>query len=170
MRIRHLGRQERLPLGLREGLRQSVELTKDNRVITLSVAYNYGSRAEIVDAVRAILADGIDPEKISEDLFQRYLYTNELPDPDLIVRTAGEMRLSNFLLWQAAYAEYYSTPVLWPDFDEEEVTRGDGGLQPAPAAIWQSRLGARPGRTRLTTRAEPVTPPVRSVLAAPRLP
>ena len=123
VRIRHIGRQERLPLGLREALRQSVELTKDNRVITLSVAYNYGSRAEIVDAVRAILADGIDPEKISEDLFQRYLYTNELPDPDLIVRTAGEMRLSNFLLWQAAYAEYYSTPVLWPDFDEEEVTR-----------------------------------------------
>ena len=121
VRIKHIGRLERLPPGLQDAIRQSVELTKDNDVLTLSVAFNYGGRAEIVDAVRAIVADGLSPEEITEDLFRRYLYTGGLPDPDLIIRTAGEMRLSNFLLWQTAYAEYYSTPVLWPDFDEEEI-------------------------------------------------
>jgi len=121
VRIKHIGRLDRLPLGLQDAIRQSVELTKDNDVLTLSVAFNYGGRAEIVDAVRAIVADKLPPEKITEDRFQKYLYTSGLPDPDLIIRTAGEMRLSNFLLWQTAYAEYYSTPVLWPDFDENEI-------------------------------------------------
>ena len=123
VRIRHLGRLDRLPPGLGQALQQSVELTRDNRAITLNAACNYGGRAEIIDAVRALVADGVSPEQITEEVFQRYLYTGDLPDPDLVIRTAGEMRLSNFLLWQAAYAEYYSTPVLWPDFDEAEADR-----------------------------------------------
>ena len=89
----------------------------------LSLRLDYGGRAEILGAVRRIVADRHAPEDITEDLFGRYLDTSEIPDPDLVIRTAGEMRLSNFLLWQSAYAEYYTTPVLWPDFDEEEVMK-----------------------------------------------
>jgi undecaprenyl diphosphate synthase len=89
----------------------------------VSVAFNYGGRAEILDAVRRMLADGLPPERIDDDVFRSYLYTAELPDPDLIIRTAGEMRLSNFLLWQSAYAEYYATPTYWPDFDAAEIDR-----------------------------------------------
>ena len=121
VRIRHLGRLDRLPAELQAATRQCVELTKDNQAITLSVAYNYGGRGDIIDAVRAIVNDRLKPQEIDEEVFERYLSTNGQPDPDLIIRTAGEMRLSNFLLWESAYAEYYSTPVLWPDFDEEQV-------------------------------------------------
>lgn len=123
IRIRHLGRLDRLSPHLREAIRKSVELTKDNTSITLNVAFDYGGRAEILDAVRALLTDGVRPDELSEGVLERYLYTSGLPDPDLVIRTAGEMRLSNFLLWQSAYAEYYSTPTLWPDFDEGEVKR-----------------------------------------------
>ncbi len=87
------------------------------------MAFNYGGRAEILDAVRRMLAEGLPPERIDDDVFRSYLYTAELPDPDLIIRTAGEMRLSNFLLWQSAYAEYYATPTYWPDFDAAEIDR-----------------------------------------------
>jgi len=121
VQIRHLGRMDGVPEYLQEKIRYALELTKDNDRLILNVAFNYGGRAEIVDAVRRIVADGVKPEEIDEELISRYLYTAGLPDPDLIIRTAGEMRLSNFLLWQAAYAEYYSTPTLWPDFDEEEL-------------------------------------------------
>jgi undecaprenyl diphosphate synthase len=121
IRIKHIGQLNRLPPALRNSIRKSVELTRDNEVLTLSVAFDYGGREEILNAVRSIVADRVAPEKISAELLQGYLYTSELPDPDLIIRTGGEMRLSNFLLWQAAYAEYYSTPVLWPDFGEEEL-------------------------------------------------
>jgi undecaprenyl diphosphate synthase len=89
--------------------------------MTLSLAFNYGGRADILNAVRRIIQDGLGAEDVDEATFARYLYTAGLPDPDLIIRTAGEMRLSNFLIWQAAYSEYYSTPTLWPDFDEKEV-------------------------------------------------
>ena len=123
VRIRHIGRLDRLPTSLRDAISESVELTKDNRIMTLSVAFDYGGRAEIIDAVRAIVKDGLAPADINNEVFQRYLYTNGLPDPDLVIRTAGEMRLSNFLLWQMAYSEYYSTSVHWPDFDEVEVTK-----------------------------------------------
>jgi undecaprenyl diphosphate synthase len=85
------------------------------------VAFNYGGRTEIVDAVRHIVETGVDPEELDETLFSQYLYTAGLPDPDLIIRTAGELRVSNFLIWQGAYAEYYATPTYWPDFDEEEL-------------------------------------------------
>jgi undecaprenyl diphosphate synthase len=122
-RLLHLGSLDRLPPRLRQQVLDAVELTKDNRRITVAVAFDYGGRAEIVDAVRRIVAEGLPPEEISEEGLGSYLYTAGLPDPDLIIRTAGEMRLSNFLIWQAAYAEYYSTPIYWPDFGPEEMER-----------------------------------------------
>ena len=123
VRINHLGRLDRLPETLVEAIRESIELTRHNDAMTLSVAYDYGSRAEMVDAVKAIVADGLPPDEIDERVLARYMYTAGLPDPDLVIRTAGEMRLSNFLLWQAAYAEFHSTDALWPDFDEAEAAR-----------------------------------------------
>ena len=123
IRIKHLGRLDRLTPELQDAVTNSIQLTRDNTGMTLSVAFDYGGRAEILGAVRRIVADRHAPEDITEDLFRRYLDTSEIPDPDLVIRTAGEMRLSNFLLWQSAYAEYYTTPVLWPDFDEAEVMK-----------------------------------------------
>ena len=121
--IKHIGRLDRLPPNLQDAIRESLELTKDNDTITLSVALDYGGRAEIIDAVRAIVAGKLAPDEITEDTFRDHLYTGGLPDPDLVIRTGGEMRLSNFLLWQTAYSEYYSSPVLWPDFDEGEMAK-----------------------------------------------
>jgi len=91
--------------------------------MTLSLAFNYGGRGEILDAVRRIIADGISPQRLDEKLFNNYLYTAGLPDVDLIIRTGGEVRISNFLIWQATYSEYYFTDVLWPDFDEKEIEK-----------------------------------------------
>jgi undecaprenyl diphosphate synthase len=121
VKLRHLGRLEGISEGMQRAVRDSIELTKNNDRIMLNVAFNYGGRAEILDAIRQMIQDGIQPEQVNEELFNRYLYTNGLPDPDLIIRTAGEMRLSNFLIWQAAYAEYYSTETCWPDFDKQEL-------------------------------------------------
>jgi undecaprenyl diphosphate synthase len=123
IRLRHLGRMDRLSERVQKQVRYAVDLTKDNPVMTLSVAFDYGGRAEIVNAARQLLQSGIAPEMIDEDLFTSYLYSAGLPDPDLIIRTAGEVRLSNFLLWQSAYSEFYFIPVYWPDFDEEEVRK-----------------------------------------------
>ena len=123
IRICHLGRLEGLPPGLRNKIKQAVELTKSNKAMTVSLAFNYGSRDEILGAVRRLLRGGISAGNVDEALFRRYLYTAGMPDPDIIIRTGGEMRLSNFLLWQAAYAEFYSTPVLWPDFNCDEVDK-----------------------------------------------
>ena len=121
VRIRHLGRLDRLAEELQSLIRQSQELTQHNTGMTLSVAFDYGGRDEILNAVRGIVADGVPLENVTHELFERYLHTRDLPDPDLIIRTAGEMRLSNFLLWQSAYAEFYTTDVLWPDFGEHEA-------------------------------------------------
>ena len=85
------------------------------------MAFNYGGRAEIIDAVRRAIEEGIAPDDLTEEVFSSYLYTSDLKDPDLIIRTGGEWRLSNFLIWQAAYAEYYTTQTYWPDFDENEL-------------------------------------------------
>jgi len=123
IRLLHLGRLQGLPPGLQQAINRGVELTKNNTGMTLSLAFNYGGRAEILDAVGRIIADGIPPEKLDEKLFASYLYTAGLPDVDLLIRTADELRLSNFLLWQTAYSEYYFTKVLWPDFDKKEVDR-----------------------------------------------
>jgi undecaprenyl diphosphate synthase len=123
VKIRHLGSLEGVPEHLTRRINGALELTRHNTGLVLNVAFNYGARAEIVAAVRRIVERGVPPEAIDEALISRSLYTAGLPDPDLIVRTGGEMRLSNFLLWQAAYAEYYSTPAFWPDFDEHELRR-----------------------------------------------
>ena len=121
VQLRHIGRLERISLGLQRQVRQAIELTKNNKRLILNVAFNYGGRAELVDAIRHITADGVPVEQIDEDLVSRYLYMAELPDPDLIIRTGGEMRVSNFLIWQGTYAEFYSTPTLWPDFDKDAL-------------------------------------------------
>jgi len=123
IRLLHLGRLDPLSPRLQKQVKDAIELTKDNQGMTVSVAFNYGSRAEMLDAVRRIVADGVPSEQIDEALFASYLYTSSLPDPDLVIRTAGEVRLSNFLLWQSAYSELYSTPTYWPDFGPEEVER-----------------------------------------------
>lgn len=121
VQLRHVGRLEGISKRLRAKVHQAIELTKDNDRIVLNVAFNYGGRAEIVDAVRRIISDGIPADSVTEDLVGRYLYTTDCPDPDLIIRTSGEFRTSNFLLWQAAYAEYFVTPTYWPDFDKDEL-------------------------------------------------
>lgn len=121
VRLRHLGRLYDLSPELQKAVQDSMDLTKNNTVIDVNICFNYGGRAELVDAVRQIIADGRNPESIDEDLISSYLYTRDLPDPDLVIRTAGEMRVSNFLLWQSAYSEYYSTPILWPDFGRDDL-------------------------------------------------
>lgn len=121
VKLRHIGRLEHLPIRLQEKVRHAIEVTKNNVNLTLCLAWDYGGRDEIVQAVRAIVASGARPEDIDEASFSQYLYTAGIPDPDLIIRTSGEQRLSNFLIWQAAYAEYYTTPVNWPDFTEEHL-------------------------------------------------
>jgi len=121
VRLNHIGRLERIPERLRQGVFEAIELTKDNDRLLLNVAFNYGGRAEVVDAAKRIIEAGLSPEELTEEVFEHYLYTAGQPDPDLIVRTAGELRVSNFLLWQGAYAEYYAAPVYWPDFDEAEL-------------------------------------------------
>lgn len=121
VKLRHLGRLDGISEQMRQAVHAAIELTKHNDRIVLNVAFNYGGRAEILDAIRKMIVEHVPPEKVDEALFASYLYTAGLPDPDLIVRTAGEMRLSNFLIWQAAYAEYYSTPTFWPDFDKQEL-------------------------------------------------
>ncbi len=123
VQIRHSGRLAGIDPSLQHKIVDAVELTKHNERIILNVAFNYGGRAEIIDAVRHIIGEGLSPEEVTEEVFARCLYTGGLPDPDLIIRTGGEYRLSNFLIWQAAYAEYYATPTYWPDFDQEELLR-----------------------------------------------
>jgi len=140
IRLCHIGDLSPLSSGLQREVREAIDLTKSNQRMTLAIAFNYGGRAEIVDAVRRIVEEGVPADKIDEGSFAKRLLTNGLPDPDLIIRTAGEMRLSNFLLWQGAYAEFCFTPVLWPDFDIQHIdealanyshrTRRFGGLLP----------------------------------------
>jgi undecaprenyl diphosphate synthase len=122
VQIRHLGDPVQLNANLRKKIQKSVERTKNNQRLVLSIALNYGGRAEIVQAIKRMLEDKVAPEEVNEELVSRYLYTAGLPDPDLIIRTSGEFRTINFLIWQAAYAEWYITPTLWPDFDKEEFS------------------------------------------------
>ncbi|OGO11669.1 MAG: di-trans,poly-cis-decaprenylcistransferase [Chloroflexi bacterium RBG_13_68_17] len=123
VQLRHIGRLEGIDPLLQQKVRQAIELTKDNRRLTLNVAFNYGGREEIVHAVRQMIEDGVPPDAVDESLVHRYLYTTDCPDPDLIIRTSGESRVSNFLIWQGAYAELYVTPTYWPDFDREELLK-----------------------------------------------
>ncbi|MBA7701012.1 Isoprenyl transferase [subsurface metagenome] len=128
VRLRHIGRFRELPQDLQASINKAIELTSDNTGMTLILAFNYTGRAEIVDAVRRLIDAGIPshwipPREIDEKFFSRYLYTDGIPDVDLVIRTAGEFRLSNFMLWQTAYSEYYFTEVLWPDFGIEELEK-----------------------------------------------
>ncbi len=161
IRLLHLGNLDSLNPKLQQLILDAIDLTKHNQRMTLCIAFNYGGRAEILEAVRRIVSAGVEPDAIDDALFTRYLHTAKLPDPDLIIRTAGEMRLSNFLLWQGAYAEFVSTPVYWPDFDIHDIDeallaysqrkRRFGGLLPAevdyptPAS---GKNGARPNGRR----------------------
>src|SRR5574341_940072 len=124
VQIRHIGHLEGLQSHLQKKIRQAVEKTRHNDRLILNVAFNYGGRDEIIHAVQRIVAAGIPADQINEDLLAYYLFTGGLADPDLIVRTSGEVRVSNFLIWQGAYAEYYITPTYWPAFDEEALRRG----------------------------------------------
>lgn len=123
VQIRHLGRMEGISERLQRKIKYALDLTAENDRLILNVAFNYGGRAEIVDAIRKMIVDGVDPEKVDQDLVSQYLYTKGLPDPDLIIRTSGELRVSNFLLWQGAYAEYLAISTFWPDFDREELIK-----------------------------------------------
>jgi undecaprenyl diphosphate synthase len=123
IRVRHLGRLDALSPKLQKKIKQAIELTKNNTGGTLSMAFDYGGRAEIVEAARRLLSTGISVQDLNEDSFKGYLYAPDIPDPDLIIRTGGEKRLSNFLLWEAAYSELYFTDVLWPDFNRAEIDK-----------------------------------------------
>ncbi len=123
VQIRHIGRSDNVSPRLLKKIQKAVELTKHNDTLILNVAFNYGGRQEIIDAVRRIMREGIDPAKVDDALLSQYLYTAGQPDPDLIIRTSGEMRVSNFLIWQGAYAELYVTPTYWPDFNEDELQK-----------------------------------------------
>lgn len=143
IRFIHIGDIEGLPDGLKDALRRTMDLTKNNRKLSLLLAFNYGGRAEIVRAARKlslrVKESSLSPEEIDEKVFADSLYTAGLPDPDLLIRTSGEMRISNFLLWQLCYTEIYVTKTLWPDFGKRDFlkaisvfrkrTRRFGGIQ-----------------------------------------
>jgi undecaprenyl diphosphate synthase len=121
VRTRFIGRRDRAPEWLQQAMAGLEEETAGNDRLQLWIAFDYGGRAEIVEAVKRVLANGADPARLDEDAFARYLYAPELPDPDLLIRTSGELRISNFLLWQLAYAELIFVDTLWPDFGEEQL-------------------------------------------------
>jgi undecaprenyl diphosphate synthase len=121
VRIKHIGILDGVEPDLADGVRAAVELTRDNTQMTLTLAFNYGGRAELVHAVQGMLRDGLDPESVTEATITRYLHTADIPDPDLIIRPSGEFRLSNFLVWQGAYAELYFANILWPDFGPDDL-------------------------------------------------
>jgi undecaprenyl diphosphate synthase len=126
VRVRFLGRRDwKVPRSVLKEMEISEELTRHNTGMTLTIAFNYGGRVEVVDAVKRLIADHdagrLKGEKLTPESISRRLYHADMPDPDLIIRTSGEERISNFLLWQAAYSELYFTPVYWPDFDREQL-------------------------------------------------
>ncbi len=123
VRINHIGRLEKLDASLRQGIINAVEQTKNNDRLILNVAWNYGGRDEIIYAVQEIIKKGVNPEEITEATITENLFTSGIPDPDLVIRTSGEQRISNFLTWQSAYSEWYFTETLWPDFDKEELRK-----------------------------------------------
>lgn len=121
VQLHHIGHLEGLNATLRKKVNKAVELTKNNSRLFLSIAFNYGGRDEIICAIRRMMENGVKPDEVNEELISSYLFTAGMPDPDLIIRTSGEFRTSNFLLWQATYAEWYVTPTFWPDFNREEL-------------------------------------------------
>jgi undecaprenyl diphosphate synthase len=156
VRIRFIGRRDwRVPRWVLRRMDEAMELTKNNTAMTMTVAFNYGGRAELVDAVRSLVADGVSPRKIDEKAIRSRLYAPEMPDPDLVIRTSGEFRLSNFLVWEVAYSELVFTDVLWPDFRREHLAEavrefqrrdrrfGDTKARPSGGEPADSDLGGR---------------------------
>jgi undecaprenyl diphosphate synthase len=123
VRLRHIGRLDRLKPSFRKKVLQAIEYTKYNDRLILNIAFNYGGRDEIVCAIQKMIEDGVKPEEVTDEKVGQYLFTAGVPDPDLIIRTSGEMRVSNFLLWQGAYSEWYFPSTYWPDFDKEELRK-----------------------------------------------
>lgn len=123
VQLRHLGRLDRLKAGLRDKVLHAVEVTKHNERLILNIAFNYGGRDEIVCAIQRMITDGVKAEEVTDELVSQYMFTAGVPDPDLIIRTSGELRSSNFLIWQGAYSEWYFPAAYWPDFDKEELRR-----------------------------------------------
>jgi undecaprenyl diphosphate synthase len=123
VRIHHIGSLEGLSSKLKQSIAAALKLTKHNDKMNLGIALNYGGRMEILDAVKKIVSNGLSPKEVDEETFQKYLYAADFPDVDLVIRPGGEMRISNLLIWQTAYSEYYFTPVLWPDFDAKEMEK-----------------------------------------------
>ena len=121
VQLRHIGRLDRIRPSLKKKVLDAIELTRENTRLVLNVAFNYGGRDEIVYAIRRMIRDQVPAEEVTADLVSKYLFTAGVPDPDLIIRTSGELRGSNFLIWQGAYAEWYFTPTYWPDFGREEL-------------------------------------------------
>jgi undecaprenyl diphosphate synthase len=121
VQLRHIGRLENLRESLRSKMLAGIEQTRDNDRLVLNVAFNYGGRDEVVHAVQQMLADGVDPKDVDEELISSYMYTQGVPDPDLVIRTSGEQRVSNFLIWQSAYSEWIFPETFWPDFGREEL-------------------------------------------------
>jgi len=123
VRICHIGRLDSMPPKTRKKVEHAVQLTHQNDRLILNVAWNYGGRDEIVHAIQQLILAGTSAEQVTDELVNQHLYTHGCPDPDLIIRTSGEMRLSNFLIWQSAYSEWYATPILWPDFNKDEYQK-----------------------------------------------
>jgi undecaprenyl diphosphate synthase len=121
VQVRHIGRLDRLSPTFREKVLHAIEFTRDNKRLVLNVAFNYGGRDEIVNVIQRMIADGVTAEEVNAEMVNQYLFTAGVPDPDLIIRTSGELRGSNFLIWQGAYSEWYFPPVYWPDFDKEQL-------------------------------------------------
>ena len=120
VQVRHIGDLEKLSPALQKKVRDGVTLTQNNTNLTLNIAFNYGGRDEILHAVRAIMAENIKAEDLTNEMISNHLYTAGLPDPDLVIRTSGELRVSNLLIWQSAYSECYITDTFWPDFNKEQ--------------------------------------------------
>jgi undecaprenyl diphosphate synthase len=164
IQLRLLGRLRGLPPSTQAAVRRVIAMSRNNDRLILNVAFNYGGRAELVDAFKRMLKDGVHEREVTEELIGRYLYTAGLPDVDLVIRTGGEHRLSNFLIWQCAYAEFYSTPVYWPDFGKADLyqalleygrrQRRFGLVEPAvvPAPIGQPEAVAAAGPARTGDR------------------
>ena len=121
VKLRFIGYLKALNPTLQEILAQAVETTKNNAGVNLQIAINYGARNEITNAIKDMMYQGVKPEDVDEELVSKFLYTKSIPDPDLLIRTGGEMRISNYLLWQIAYSELYITSIYWPEFDEEAL-------------------------------------------------
>ncbi len=123
VRMRHIGRLDGLSEDVQAAIKRACDLTRNNTRMVFSFAFNYGGRTELLDATRNLIGEKLSPSDINEKIFTRHLYTDGMPDVDLMIRTGGELRISNFLIWQSAYAELYFTKVLWPDFTPKQVER-----------------------------------------------